>query len=106
MRILLDECVDHRLSEAIVGHHVEAVGGRGWSGTKNGDLLTLAAREYDVFVTTDRNLAFQQNAQQFDIGIIVLVAKSNRLDALQALVPELLRTLPFAKAGQVRNVSN
>jgi predicted nuclease of predicted toxin-antitoxin system len=104
MRILLDECVDHRLSKAIVGHHVETVGQRGWSGTKNGDLLVLAAQEYEVLVTTDRNLAFQQNVQRFEIGIVVLAAKSNHLDALKGLVPELLKALPFTKAGQIRKV--
>ena len=104
MKILLDECVDQRLARFIEGHEVDTVSRRGWNGTKNGALLELAAGEYEVFVTTDRNLAFQQNISVFDIAIVVLVAGSNRLAELRGLVPELLRILPFAKSGEVRNV--
>jgi hypothetical protein len=49
---------------------------------KNGELLLLAEKDFDVFVTNDQNLAYQQNIQTFDIGIIVLAVKSNRLKNL------------------------
>jgi predicted nuclease of predicted toxin-antitoxin system len=76
MRILLDECVDQRLDRLVEGHEAHTVSRRGWNGTKNGALLELAAGEYEVFITTDRNLALQQNVPELDIAIVVLVAAS------------------------------
>ena len=61
MNILLDECVDRRLSRDLVGHSVTTVPRKGWSGIKNGDLLALAEKEFDVFITVDRKLAEQQH---------------------------------------------
>ncbi|MGH7342979.1 MAG: DUF5615 family PIN-like protein [Candidatus Rokuibacteriota bacterium] len=104
MKILVDECVDWRLSRELVGHEVKTARQMGWSTIKNGDLLGLAAREFDVFVTVDRNLSFQQNLPAFAIAVIVLRASSNRLADLQRLVPELLASIPTAKAGAVTYV--
>jgi hypothetical protein len=61
VRVLLDECVDWRLAREIVGHDVKTARQMGWATIKNGELLTLAANQFDVFVTVDRNLCFQQN---------------------------------------------
>ena len=104
MKLLLDECVDQRLAKDISGHETNSVHRRGWNGSKNGELLTLAASEFDVLVTTDRNLAFQQNIHQFEISIVVLEARSNRLAELQQLVPELLKAVPFLKPGEIRRI--
>ena len=73
----------------------------GWSTIRNGELLALAANEFEVFVTVDRNLSFQQNLPTFAIAVIVLRAKSNRLSELRPLVPELLASIPTAKRGAV-----
>ena len=51
----------------------------GWGGIKNGKLLVLAQAEFDVFLTADRNLSFQQNTTQFQIAVVVLVAGSTQL---------------------------
>ena len=59
MRVLLDECVDWRLARSIVGHEVSTAHQMGWSTIENGKPLALAAKEFDVFVTVDRNLSFQ-----------------------------------------------
>jgi hypothetical protein len=67
-------------------------------------LLALAAKEFEVFVTVDRNLSFQQNLPAFAIAVIVLRAKSNRLSELQPLVPDLLASIPTAKPGAVTYV--
>jgi hypothetical protein len=72
---------------------------------KNGELLALAARNFDVFVTVDRNLAFQQNLTEVAIAVIVLEGRTNRLADLQALVPTLLRTIQSARPGKVERVS-
>lgn len=99
MKVLLDECVDWRLSRAIVGHDVKTAAQMGWTGVKNGELLALAARHFDVFVTVDRNLSFQQNERAFRIATIVLGAKTNRLADLLPLIPDLLTAIETAKAG-------
>jgi len=79
VKVFLDECVDWRLSRDIEGHEVRTAHQMGWSSIKNGELLALAAGEFDVFVTVDRNLSFQQNLPAFAIAVVVLRASSNRL---------------------------
>jgi predicted nuclease of predicted toxin-antitoxin system len=78
VRILLDECVDWRLSRDVIGHDVKTARQMGWAAIKNGELLALAAQRFDVFVTVDRNLSFQQNLVAFPIAVIVLRARTNR----------------------------
>jgi hypothetical protein len=77
----------------------------GWAGVKNGQLLALAETEFDIFITVDRNLSFQQNLPQFDIAIIVLQASSNRLAELKPLVPKVLAILATAAKGQATTLS-
>jgi len=98
-RVLLDECVDRGLAGEITGHDVRTVPDEGWASLKNGELLSRAQAEFDVLVTTDRNLMFQQNLPKFDIAVIVLAGKTNRLQDLLPLIPQLLNTLPSAKPG-------
>ena len=105
MRILLDECIDRRFAREIEGHEVVTVPQAGWAGIKNGELLTRAQAQFDVFVTVDRNLAFQQNISQFAIAVIVLQAPTNRLKDLRPLLPNLLQALPTAIKGQVNRIS-
>jgi hypothetical protein len=101
VRVLLDECVDWRLSRRIIVHEVKTARQMGWSSIRNGELLELAAGHFDVFVTVDRNLSFQQNLPAFAIAVIVLRAKSNRLSVLMPLVPALLSAIPTATRGAV-----
>jgi hypothetical protein len=76
VKVLLDECVDWRLSRYITGHEVKTARDVGWGTIKNGELLALAEKEFAVFVTVDRNLSFQQNLPKFDIAVVVLRAIS------------------------------
>ena len=101
MRVLLDECIDRRFAALIVGHEIRTVPQAGWAAVKNGDLLALAADRFDVFVTVDRNLSFQQRLPRFSIAVIVLRAPSNRLLDLRPLAQQLANTIPTAKAGEV-----
>ena len=105
MRILLDECVDWRLSRSIVGHEVKSVGQLGWAGIKNGDLIALAAPQFDIFITVDRNLSFQQNVRDMRIAIFVLRARTNRLADLMPLMPKLLASIQTTKPGVVTVVN-
>ena len=68
----------------------------GWASKRNGELLALAVGHFEIFLTADRNLSYQQDLSMFDIAIVVLVAPSNRLEDLRALVPRLLEVLPTA----------
>lgn len=105
MKLLLDECIDRKLAREFVGYEVKTVPQMGWAGTKNGQLLTLAAAEFDVLITVDRNLSFQQNLPEFDIAVIVLQASSNRLADLKPVIPKVLAILSTAIKGQAIVIS-
>jgi predicted nuclease of predicted toxin-antitoxin system len=85
MKVLLDECVPRKLRRELTDHAVVTVTERGWSGIKNGKLLALAETEFEVFLTVDQNLKYQQNLQLFNIAVILLVTRHNRLKTLFAL---------------------
>ncbi len=72
------------------------------AGVRNGALLTRAARQFDAFVTVDRNLAFQQRIDALPFGVVVLRARSNRLSDLKPLVPALLQALQNLRPGEVK----
>ena len=99
MKILLDECLDQRLAATISNHDVKTVPQMRWANLKNGELLQRAQTEFDVFVTVDRNLPHQQNLPRYDVAVVVLRAKTNRLADLQKLLPELLNVLESAPKG-------
>ena len=104
MRILLDECLPRRLKRDLVGHDTRTVPEMGWASKKNGKLLRLAEDHFDVFLTVDRNLSFQQNVDQFKIAVVVMVGKGNRLADLRPLIPEVLAVLGAVTPGQVIKV--
>src|SRR5947209_3013866 len=105
MKVLLDECVPRKLKRELTEHEVLTVTEHGWSGVKNGNLLALAEAEFDVFLTVDQNLKYQQNLKAFNIGIILLVARNNRLKTLLPLVPQVKQALAQIKAGDfIRSV--
>lgn len=73
----------------------------GLAGRKNGDLLAAAESRFDVLVTVDHSLPWQQHVTSFDLAVVVLRARSNSLLSLRPLVPDLLRTLSFISPGQI-----
>ena len=75
MRVLLDECLPSRLKRDLLEHHVRTVPEMGWAGERSGELLRLAERKLDVFLTVDRHLNHQQKLSEFGIAVIVLVAQ-------------------------------
>ena len=77
----------------------------GWATLKNGALLSLAEKTFDVFITVDRNLSTQQNLSRFDIAVMVLRSKSNRLEDLKTLVPKALSALPRIKPKQITTIN-
>lgn len=93
MNILLDECVPARLGRLLTGHSVATVPRCGWAGIKNGDLLRLAEKEFEAFLTVDRDISMQQDLTTFNLAVILIRSRSNRLEDIRPLVPELLEAL-------------
>lgn len=75
------------------GHSVRTVTEMGWSGMKNGELLQSAASAFDVLLTADQNIQFQQNLSNLPLATVILVAKDNTFTTLRDLVPEVLKQL-------------
>ena len=101
MRVLIDECLPHKLKNQLPEHNVHTVAEMGWSGTKNGTLLKLMADNFDVLITIDQNLKYQQNLQGATVGVVQLSAISNRLKDLLPLVPQLKEVLMAIQVGEV-----
>ncbi|SRR5581483_3022017 len=106
MRILVDECLDWRLCKALRGHSCTSVQKMGWAGLWNGELLAKAEREFDVFVTGDRNLTSQQQLSKFKLAVIVLHAKSIQLNDTLPLMPRVLAVIPAIKTGEIVDLSD
>lgn len=104
MRVLLDENVPVGLAKYLEGHEVASVRRMQWRGVRNGELLQLASRRFDVMVTMDRHIQHQQNLPQFSIAVILLRAPSNNIEDLEPLVPALRVALHAAKSGAVHEV--
>lgn len=95
MRLLLDESLPRRLSRELLGHTVTTVTQAGWTGLENGELLRVAAEKFDVFLTADRNIEYQQNVRTLPLAVIVLVARNNTFETLRRLVTEVLNRLEW-----------
>ena len=106
MKVLLDECVDWRLSRHLARHEVKSARQMGWDAIENGGLLRLASGQFDVFITVDRNLSFQHNLTDLPIAVIVLQARTNRLADFRPLVPSLLAAMEIAQPGSVKLVNS
>jgi hypothetical protein len=101
MRILLDECVNPRLRLAFPGDTVKTVAEMGWRSLTNGRLMDQAAPNFDVFVTLDQNLQFQNPAGRYPLGMVVLVTRFNHLSAYRPQFAEIRDVVRRTKAGQV-----
>ena len=105
MRILLDESLPRGLKRLLQGLDIQTVPERGWQGVRNGQLLKLAGQEYEVFVTADQNLEYQQNLAEASIGIVVLVAASNRLGAYAPMEEKIRAAILSARRGTITKVA-
>ena len=104
MRVLFDENLPHDLIAELIGHDVVTVQGLGWSGVKNGDLLRRAAGQIDTFVTMDRKLEREHDLTVLPFGVVVLLARSNRVQHLLPLVPRLLEALQRIRHGEIERI--
>jgi hypothetical protein len=105
VRLLLDECLPRPLKHQLSGHEVSTVVELGWSSRRNGELLTLVlSQSFEVFLTVDQNLEFQQNVAASGIAVIVLVARTNRLKELRPRAPAAPDALTRIKPGELLRV--
>jgi hypothetical protein len=99
LRILLDENLPWPFGELLVGHTYDTVIRAGWSGVKNGRLLTLAQTQFDIFLTMDRGIPFQQNLNKYLVAVFLLRAASNDLADLRPLAGLVLKAAKTPKKG-------
>ena len=105
MRILIDECIDERLRHEFANYDCETARYAKLGGLKNGALLTAAeAAGFDVVITVDQNIPYQQNLGSRKIAMLILCAPTNRLHDLQRLVPAAHEVLSVMHPGQVIRV--
>lgn len=105
MRVLLDESLPRKLKHDVAAALVKTVPEKGWAGIENGSLLRLAETEFDVFLTRDRNLQYQQNLESFDLAVIVLIAPTNDIEDLRPLMPEVNRVILNIAPKEIRHVA-
>ncbi|MDX6443552.1 MAG: hypothetical protein QOH71_626 [Blastocatellia bacterium] len=101
MKLLLDECVAHSLRRDLPGHEVHTVADAGLKGLENGDLLKAAAGVYEVLITVDQNIPYQQNPGGLPIAILILAAKRKSYARLKPLMRRALAALEIIKPGDV-----
>ena len=103
MRVLLDECLPRTLARELVGHEVLTVPQAGWAGLRNGDLLRRASEEFQALITIDKLLGHHQ-VDTPSLIVVTLKARTNRLESLRPLVPDILRNLETARPGERVNL--
>jgi hypothetical protein len=101
--VLFDQGTPAPLRHALAGHVVETAYERGWSSLKNGDLITAAeSAGFEVFVTTDKNLKYQQNLVSRSMAIVVLQTTS--WPRIQRALPTVVAAVATASKGSYREV--
>ena len=97
MNILLDECTPRVVKRHLTGHNTRTVQEMGWAGYKNGDLLAAAEGQFDVFITTDKNLRYQQSFTGRKIAVLQL--PSNQVPIVEAMIPDIVAALKYIQIG-------
>ena len=105
MKLLLDECLPHPLKRLFSGQDCNTVQEMGWSGKTNGELLALADGNFDVLVTADQGIQYEQNLAGRGIALLILSAPTNKLEDLKPLVPAALSALSTLQPGRVVRVN-
>lgn len=105
MKLLLDESLPKRLKQDLSSYYVKTVQEMNWSGMSNGELLSIASNNFDVFISADQNLQYQQTLTNYNIAVLILAGKSSRYNDLKQLIPLLSRRLDNMEAGKVEIIS-
>jgi len=104
MRLLIDECLPRKLKGLLGGHDCRTVQEMGWSGRKNGELLSLAEGNFDVMVTADQGMEYEPRLADRKIAVLLLVARSNQIEDLAPVVPAALAALHDILPGRAVRV--
>lgn len=104
MRVLLDESVPRRLKSLLPDHDVSTVQEVGWAGLDHGELLERAAA-FDAFVTADQGIEHEQHLGRLSVGVVLLIASSNRFDAYLPLAEDSVRAVISGRAGELIKVA-
>jgi len=106
VRVLLDESLPRRLIRFLPDHDCFTVQDQGWSGMKNSELLRAAtAARFQVFLTADQGIAYQQNLESADIATVILAAKTSSPADLEPLMSRVAQLLPGIRSGVVIRVA-
>ena len=106
MRVLLDENLDWRVVRYFdADFQVTTVSRQGWKGMRNGELLEQAAATFDALVTMDKSIEHQQNLRKYEIGVILISARSNRLEDVQPAMLRVNEVLREVQSGHVIHVT-
>ena len=106
MKVLLDDNLPRELAGHLTGHECRTVAECGWAGKKNGELLSLAEPQFDVLLTLDKNIPYQQDLKLGRIAILIVRAPSNRIQDLLPVIPDCLVALQSIESGQVVRVGS
>ena len=101
MRVFVDECVNKRLMPYLIRHAFTHITDTLLRSTKNGALLRAVAPDYDVFLTRDKSIPFQQNLKLFPLAFVILRAQSNSLEDLLPLLPDTLAVLDLIATSAI-----
>lgn len=105
-KVLFDEDVPLQLRRDLPAFEIRTVQERGWSSVKNGELLRTASTEFDVLVTADKNLQYQQNIPKFNIGVVVLALRDVRLSSLRSRLVEIDAAITRVEPGSVIRIGD
>jgi len=105
MKVILDECLPKRLIFELPGHEAVTVPMAGWAGIKNGELLRRIDGHHDAFLTVDALVARPETVKGLRFRILILKARSNKIEDLRPLIPKILAALSVAQPGTVTSVS-
>ena len=106
MNVLLDECLPKQLKQIFSGYKLKTVPEMGWAGKTNGELLRLAEKEFEVFITIDQNLQYQQNLKKSSLAVVLLTVKNNRYESIVPLIPNTQHALKTIQAGQLIRIKS
>lgn len=107
MKILLDECLPIRLKYLLKEYDVFSVSEMGWRSLKNGKLLRAAVEhKFDIFLTVDKKLEYQQNLYSFNIAVVVFIVARNKIELLSHLNPKFIEISSTLEKGKSTTISN
>ncbi|MCX6161986.1 MAG: hypothetical protein NTV87_11745 [Ignavibacteriae bacterium] len=102
MKILLDECVTKKVIVLLEGHTVFTIGQMEWKGLKNGMLLKQAEQnKFDILLTIDKNICYQQNTAKYNLAIVVLDTNNSNIESLQEYIPNFIKQINFFEKGKL-----